>query len=354
MESTNIAKEYECLICLDLFVEPSTTICGHTFCKSCLMKYLEKEQKCPMCRKPIFQTPETISTNFAMENIIKEKYPNQYQERLKNLTSQNVINNNKNTEIRTNIPTIIIDKFYTYPNLIRSIKIMKTEKKKITTILNASVNNSNIVIIPSKTINQNIICSLCEISEIHDLQNNNCFDVRFKGISRIKLTAFNQNIIDISNGIQIIDDLIEDNEVKESLLRKLHDIDNFHRLILKNAPYSLTNLIEKNYGNSPNIPSFYNEYNSIKIEGISLYFLSLMKNDNKLQYFESKNLKERIEFIHTKYKDIVKFKDNMSMPLIFYEIPNISNWEYSSKSIIIMLLICIIFLFLGKYGIIQK
>ena len=79
-----------------------------------------------------------------------------------------------------------------------------------------------------------------------------------------------------------------------------------------------------------------------------------MKDDNKLQYFESNNLKERIEYIHTKYKDIVKFKDNMSMPLIFYEIPNISNWEYASKSIIIMLLICIIFLFLGKYGIIQK
>ena len=79
-----------------------------------------------------------------------------------------------------------------------------------------------------------------------------------------------------------------------------------------------------------------------------------MKDDNKLQYFESNNLKERIEYIHTKYKDIVKFKDNMSMPLIFYEIPNISNWEYSSKSIIIMLLICIIFLFLGKCGIIQK
>ena len=116
MESTNLSKEYECLICLDLLVQPSTTMCGHTFCKRCLIQYLEKEQKCPMCRKPIFQTPETISTNFAMENIIKEKYPNQYQERLKNLTSQNVINNNKNTEIRTNNPTIIIDKFYTKTN----------------------------------------------------------------------------------------------------------------------------------------------------------------------------------------------------------------------------------------------
>ena len=50
-----------------------------------------------------------------------------------------------------------------------------------------------------------------------------------------------------------------------------------------------------------------------------------MKDDNKLQYFESNNLKERIEYIHTKYKDIVKFKDNMSIPLIFYEIPNIIN-----------------------------
>ena len=355
MESTNISKEFECLICLDLLVEPCTTMCGHTFCKRCLIKYLEKEQKCPMCRKPIFQSPETLSTNFVLENIIKEKYPNQYNERLKSILIENQNNINESNEIKTNIPSIIIEKFYTYPNLIRSIIISKNEKKLLTTILNISVNDRVLLIIPSNNITQNMICSLCEIVEIHDLHNSNSIDVRFKGIKRIKLTSFNRNnVIDLSNGIPFIDNVIEDNEIKESLLRKLNDISNFNTLILKNSPYSLTTLIEKNFGSQPNIPSFYNEHNSLKIEGISLYFLSLLKDNNKLKYFETNNLKERIEFLHTKYKDIVKFKENMSLPLIFYDIPSISSWEYSPKSIIIIILVCLLFLMLAKYGIIKK
>ncbi len=355
MESTNISKEFECLICLDLLVEPCTTMCGHTFCKRCLIKYLEKEQKCPMCRKPIFQSPETLSTNFVLENIIKEKYPNQYNERLKSILNENQNNINESNEIKTNIPSIIIEKFYTYPNLIRSIIISKNEKKLLTTILNISVNDRVLLIIPSNNITQNMICSLCEIVEIHDLHNSNSIDVRFKGIKRIKLISFNRNnVVDLSNGIPFIDNVIEDNEIKESLLRKLNDISNFNTLILKNSPYSLTSLIEKNFGSQPNIPSFFNEHNSLKIEGISLYYLSLLKDNNKLKYFETNNLKERIEFLHTKYKDIVKYKENMSLPLIFYDIPSISSWEYSPKSIIIIILVCLLFLMLTKYGVIKK
>jgi hypothetical protein len=200
-----------------------------------------------------------------------------------------------------------------------------------------------------------MICSLCEIVEIHELHNLNSIDVRFKGIKRIKLTSFNRNnVVDLSNGIPFIDNVIEDNEIKESLLRKLNDISNFNTLILKNSPYSLTSLIEKNFGSQPNIPSFFNEHNSLKIEGISLYYLSLLKDNNKLKYFETNNLKERIEFLHTKYKDIVKYKENMSLPLIFYDIPSISSWEYSPKSIIIIILVCLLFLMLTKYGVIKK
>ena len=355
MESTNLSKEDECLICLDLLVQPSTTMCGHTFCKRCLIQYLEKEQKCPMCRKPIFQSPDTLSTNFVLESIIKEKYPNQYNERLKSILNENQNNINESNEIKTNIPSIILENFYTYPNLIRSKIILKNDKKLLTTILNISVNDRVLLIIPSNNITQNMICSLCEIVEIHDLHNSNSIDVRFKGIKRIKLTSFNRNnVFDLSNGIPFIDNDIEDNEIKESLLRKLNDIVNFNSLILKNSPYSLTALIEKNFGPLPNIPSFFNEHNSLKIEGISLYFLSLLKDNNKIKYFETTNLKERIEFLHTKYKDIVKFKRNMSLPLIFYDIPTINSWEYSPKSIIIIILICLLFLILSKYGVIKK
>ena len=262
MESTNLSKEYECLICLDLLVQPSTTMCGHTFCKRCLIQYLEKEQKCPMCRKPIFQSPDTLSTNFVLESIIKEKYPNQYNERLKNLLIENQNNINTSNEMKTNIPSIILENFYTYPNLIRSKIILKNDKKLLTTILNISVNDRILLIIPSNNITPNIICSLAEIVEIQDLHNSNSIDVRFKGIKRIKLTSFNRNnVFDLSNGIPFIDNDIEDNEVKESLLRKLNDIVNFNSLILKNSPYSLTALIEKNFGPLPNISSFFNEHN---------------------------------------------------------------------------------------------
>jgi hypothetical protein len=42
MESTaEIDQDFVCIICFDLYYQPVTTNCGHTFCKECLSNTLK-------------------------------------------------------------------------------------------------------------------------------------------------------------------------------------------------------------------------------------------------------------------------------------------------------------------------
>ncbi|KAL3098460.1 hypothetical protein niasHS_000011 [Heterodera schachtii] len=38
-----------CKICLQRFTEPYTTVCGHTFCRACIVKSLQFSSQCPVC-----------------------------------------------------------------------------------------------------------------------------------------------------------------------------------------------------------------------------------------------------------------------------------------------------------------
>ncbi|XP_036002815.1 E3 ubiquitin-protein ligase TRIM41 [Fundulus heteroclitus] len=57
-------EHFRCLICLDLFTEPVTTPCGHTFCGSCLSQQWSDSKfcQCPKCNKRFLMKPE-VSTN---------------------------------------------------------------------------------------------------------------------------------------------------------------------------------------------------------------------------------------------------------------------------------------------------
>ncbi|KAK4518459.1 uncharacterized protein ATC70_008677 [Mucor velutinosus] len=46
-----IMKELECDICLSILNEASTTLCGHTFCKNCIIKEIGEKGNCPTCSK---------------------------------------------------------------------------------------------------------------------------------------------------------------------------------------------------------------------------------------------------------------------------------------------------------------
>lgn len=45
-----------CWVCFEVFVDPTTLHCGHTFCKECAEKVHQKNPSCPFCRRP-YQLP---------------------------------------------------------------------------------------------------------------------------------------------------------------------------------------------------------------------------------------------------------------------------------------------------------
>ncbi|KAK5848260.1 hypothetical protein PBY51_005889 [Eleginops maclovinus] len=62
--------QFSCSICLEVFVEPVTTPCGHSFCKACLQGYWNHSKKflCPMCKKGYSRRPE-MSVNRVLAEI---------------------------------------------------------------------------------------------------------------------------------------------------------------------------------------------------------------------------------------------------------------------------------------------
>ncbi|KAM9827421.1 uncharacterized protein ACB057_017814 [Neosynchiropus ocellatus] len=62
--------QFSCSICLEIFVEPVSTPCGHSFCKACLQGYWNHSKKflCPMCKKSYSKKPE-MSVNRVLAEI---------------------------------------------------------------------------------------------------------------------------------------------------------------------------------------------------------------------------------------------------------------------------------------------
>lgn len=63
-------EQFSCSICLEVFVEPVSTPCGHSFCKACLQGYWNHSKKfvCPMCKKSYSKKPE-MSVNRVLAEI---------------------------------------------------------------------------------------------------------------------------------------------------------------------------------------------------------------------------------------------------------------------------------------------
>ncbi|XP_031403894.1 E3 ubiquitin-protein ligase RNF168-like [Punica granatum] len=75
-----LREELSCAICLEICYEPSTTACGHSFCKKCLRSAAEKcGKRCPKCRQLISARSCTVNT--VLWNTIQLLFPDEVKSR---------------------------------------------------------------------------------------------------------------------------------------------------------------------------------------------------------------------------------------------------------------------------------
>ncbi|KAJ1926062.1 hypothetical protein IWQ60_004107 [Tieghemiomyces parasiticus] len=79
-----VAAEAECQICYALPYHPVTTKCGHTFCRSCLLRTLDHSNyTCPLCRRNLDRFAAYVDhpANSMLEALFQLLLPDLYSER---------------------------------------------------------------------------------------------------------------------------------------------------------------------------------------------------------------------------------------------------------------------------------
>jgi ubiquitin conjugation factor E4 B len=66
MDESSIDVSLKCVICSDPYINPCSTLCDHTFCRSCITKWIGENDRCPACRKK----PLTIQGLKATNRIV--------------------------------------------------------------------------------------------------------------------------------------------------------------------------------------------------------------------------------------------------------------------------------------------
>ncbi|KAL6118348.1 uncharacterized protein ACO6RY_03164 [Pungitius sinensis] len=63
-------EQFLCSICLDVFTNPSSTPCGHSFCMACISRYWDgsKVCQCPLCKKTYHKRPD-LQINRTLREI---------------------------------------------------------------------------------------------------------------------------------------------------------------------------------------------------------------------------------------------------------------------------------------------
>ncbi|KAE8021391.1 hypothetical protein FH972_007285 [Carpinus fangiana] len=76
-----LKEELSCAICSEICFEPSSTLCGHSFCMKCLRSAVDKcGRKCPKCRQ-LISNGRSCTVNTVLWNTIQLLFPQEVEAR---------------------------------------------------------------------------------------------------------------------------------------------------------------------------------------------------------------------------------------------------------------------------------
>ncbi|KAH8895077.1 ATP-dependent protease La domain-containing protein [Thozetella sp. PMI_491] len=84
--------EMDCHVCYALFLDPVTTPCGHTYCRSCLQRVMDHAKICPVCRRELTIQPivykRACPSNQLLDKIAVSFWPDILDSRRRALVSE--------------------------------------------------------------------------------------------------------------------------------------------------------------------------------------------------------------------------------------------------------------------------
>jgi hypothetical protein len=124
----------------------------------------------------------------------------------------------------------------------------------------------------------------------------------------------------LANGEIIKDMEIESQDIQNELLRKIQRIEEIHFDILKFAPSSISRQLEMKFGKQTLISSRPTVLTISYLEPFSLYYLNLIRKEDKKRFYLTKNIIERVDWIFSQYNEILQFIGNQSLHYQFFDL----------------------------------
>jgi len=112
---------FECPLCHLLLFEPITTSCGHTFCRSCILRAMDHDNKCPICRTTVHISPEH-GVAILLKQLIEKSFPMQYQNRKDEV-------NKDLKEQHFNLPLFMLGEVVLFPKMALPLHIFEPKYK---------------------------------------------------------------------------------------------------------------------------------------------------------------------------------------------------------------------------------
>ncbi|KAI3357079.1 hypothetical protein L3Q82_015544 [Scortum barcoo] len=70
--ASSYAEDLTCSICLNIFTDPVSLVCGHSFCRQCITLSLSSQLQCPQCRAAVSTEGKYLQTNHILKSLAEK------------------------------------------------------------------------------------------------------------------------------------------------------------------------------------------------------------------------------------------------------------------------------------------